>query len=553
MFEIILFSLPSLFIAKFIDLFLNGAGASEINFWLLLMIGISILQAIVFYTISTINEILAHRVTTDMTADLFESLHSQPLAYFDNIETGDIMARATGDTRIINIGLSPAFRVIGQIFTAYVFAIIVLFYLSPELTLVLIIGLPIFALSLIKFGKNLEPLSKEVQLLFSDLSVNTIQSFHAIRDIKSYNVEKITSNKFDAISEIHADYIKRVGYVAAYYYPGLIITTILALISSIGIYFITIGRLTIPELIAFIALITHIGMISGNLQFVTRFAASSSASARRLMEIINLETVDQLDEGLEFDKSNAKITFQNVSFQYPTGQNMVLKDINLTIENGETIAIVGGPGSGKSTFSKLILRLYPPSEGHVLIGDHDIAAYSNSSLRKNISAIEQDVFLFSDSIRANIGFGKVELDVNELTKVTNLAALDDFIEALPDKFETSVGERGVRLSGGQKQRIAIARALAMDPAILIMDDASSALDSETEQKIQRAIKNVLQTRTSIIVTHRLAIISEADRVIVFDGGRIVANGPHHDLIKSSQVYRNLYEGHYELPPLQLGS
>jgi len=212
---------------------------------------------------------------------------------------------------------------------------------------------------------------------------------------------------------------------------------------------------------------------------------------------------------------------------------------------------VGGPGSGKSTFTKLLLRLYDPVEGSVLVDDFMISEYENFGLRSRMASIEQDVFLFSDTIRGNIAFGKSNASDEEIRRVAKLARADKFIEEFTDGYETIVGERGVTLSGGQKQRIAIARALLMDPAVLIMDDASSALDSETEYEIQQAIKQLLKTRTSIIITHRLSIIAEADKVVVFEGGEIVAVGRHQALLKNSVQYRRLFESLYELPPLEM--
>lgn len=274
------------------------------------------------------------------------------------------------------------------------------------------------------------------------------------------------------------------------------------------------------------------------------------ASAKRLQEMMETKTTHLSFGKLRFETIREGIEFKDVSFKYSEDREWALKDINLEINQGETVAIVGGPGSGKSTFIKLLLRLYDPQKGSVLIDGREIGEYSSNSLREQISAIEQDVFLFSESIRENIAFGKPDASLEEVENSAKLAKVHEFISTYAEGYDTMVGERGITLSGGQKQRIAIARALLMDPLILIMDDASSALDAETESQIQEAIKNILKTRTSVIITHRLALISEADKVIVFEKGEIVAIGPHQKILRTSTHYRRLFESSYELPPME---
>ncbi len=551
MIEIILFSMPSLFVAKIVDLYLKEAESSEIYSWLGLMLIIALIQVLVFYFIATVNEFLAHRVTTDMTADLFETLQNRPMHYHDQKKIGDIMARATGDTRVINIGLSPAIRVLGQVFTAFIFAVAVLLMVNIQLSLILIFSFPIFIYSFVRYGKNLEPKSLLVQERFGELNIYTSESFTNVRDIKSYNIENQTINSFTKLSKSHASQIRHFGVSAAYYYPGLVIAIVLASTSIFGVAFLINGNLEIAEFILFVGLISHLGWLSQNLQFVSEFAARTGASAMRLRTVIDEDVANLQYGNSEFDPSDTKIEFQNVSFSYNKNSHKALDDVSVTINSGETVAIVGGPGSGKSTFIKLILRLYNPDNGFIRVGEELITGYSNESLREQIAVIEQEIFLFSNSIKWNVEFGREGVNIEEVYEVAKLAHAHDFIEDLPEKYETQIGEKGVRLSGGQKQRVAIARALLMNPSILIMDDASSALDSETEYKIQQAIRNVLKTRTSLIITHRLSLIAEANNVLVFHKGQIVAYGPHKVLIRTSEEYRSIFKDHYELPMLEL--
>lgn len=547
--EIILFSTPVVFIGLIIELFLTDSSSPTILTYLAYLFGLVIFQAIFFYFVATINEILAHRVTTDMTADLFSALQSRPVHYHDRVAIGDIMARATSDTRVINIGLSPAIRLIMQIFTLMVYSISIMLALNYRLALILVITGPMYFYSIYRYAKKLLPVSSEIREKFGDLTIEVAESIRGIREIKSFVAEPNIIDRFDKISMIHSGKVKEMGYLSAVYIPHLIIATALGLTTSLGIILMLNGELTLPELVIFVGLISLIQWMSRNLQWIAEYSARTIASSKRLQEMI-FEEIEHLEFGeLKYTGEDTTIEFNNVSFRYDETREWALQNIDVKINHNETIAIVGGPGSGKSTFSKLILRLYDPINGEIKLSGQAISEFTEKSLRKQFSSIEQDVFLFTDTIANNISFGKPDASMEEIKQAAVLASAEEFIDEMEMGYETIIGERGVKLSGGQKQRIAIARSLLINPAILLIDDASSALDAETEQKIQNAIKNILKTRTSIIVTSRLAIISEASRVLVFDKGKIVAQGPHDVLICSSPYYRRLFESHYELPPL----
>ncbi len=268
------------------------------------------------------------------------------------------------------------------------------------------------------------------------------------------------------------------------------------------------------------------------------------------MKLFLLKITENFYEGSNFlDEIPATLEFKNVSFHYDNSEQNVLEEVSFLIRENETFAIVGGPGSGKTTLTKLIQRLYLPTNGEILVGGHPITQFTNESLRKTISTVEQDIFLFNDSITENIRFGNPNASEDDVIDAAKYAEAHEFIKEMPDKYYTLIGERGVRLSGGQAQRISIARALLMNPKILIMDDAAAALDAKTEIKIQKAITEILKTRTTIITTHRLAIISRADVVIILDKGKIVGIGSHEKLIRTNMFYRRLFEQHFELPPL----
>ncbi|MDH5401712.1 MAG: ABC transporter ATP-binding protein/permease [Candidatus Heimdallarchaeota archaeon] len=549
--EIILFSLPPLFVAKFVELFIVNATTEEFILWVMLFLLTITVQSILFYFMAIVNEYLAHRVTTDMTADLFTSLQNQTLQYHDNIRSGDIMARATGDTRILNIGLSPALRFLNQIVFAIIFTIGVLLYVNFKLSIILLFISPLYAYFIYTYAKKLGPYSDELQTDFSKVSIHAAESLSGIREIKSFNWESEDSKLFGKLSSNHSQSYMKFHIASAYFYPGLVIHLALALTTIFGVVLLINNELTFPELVIFLSMISHILWISGGLQWMSSILSRNKSSARRLMDMIFADNYEKQGVNI-FDGKNASIEFKDVYFRYSETSNYVLTSINLRIESGETVAIVGGPGSGKSTLNKLILNLYKPTLGQVLIGGKEIQSYTNESIRSQISSIEQDIFLFSDTILANISFGNPEASFSEILDSAKIANVLEFVDKMAEKFETRIGERGVRLSGGQKQRIAIARALLLNPSILIMDDASSSLDAETEYNIQKAIQNVIKTRTSIIITHRLSILAEADRVIVLEKGQIVANGTHDNLLRNSIYYRRLFEEHYHLQPLEGG-
>jgi ATP-binding cassette subfamily B protein len=358
--EIILYSTPVVFIGIIIDLFLTQASSDTIITYLSYLFGLVIFQALFFYFVATINEILAHRVTTDMTADLFSVLQSRPVEYHDRVAIGDIMSRATSDTRVINIGLSPAIRLIMQIFTLMVYSISIMIFLNYRLALILVITGPLYLYSIYRYAKKLLPVSAEIRERFGDLTIEVAESIRGIREIKSFVAEPYIIDRFDRSSLIHSEKVKEMGYKSAVYIPHLIIATSLGLTTSFGIILMLNGELSLPELVVFVGLISLIQWMSRNLQWIAEYSARTVASSRRLQEMI-FEQIDFLEFGdQDYSGEDTTIEFSNVSFRYDEDREWALKDINITIKHNETIAIVGGPGSGKSTFSKLILRLYDP-------------------------------------------------------------------------------------------------------------------------------------------------------------------------------------------------
>ena len=551
--ETFLFLYPISITADIIVVVINGGGFVDIRSDLIFLFFFAIFQATIFFTINFVNEILAHRITTDMTYELYESLQYKSLAYHDKQDIGQIMSRATGDTRIINNALSPGIVRSLSLLTTWVIALFLTLQINPILALFTIISFLIYIISVYRFGQGMLKLSTDVLVNFALLSENSMNTISGIREIKGFVAVPWTNELMGSTIDKHIQSRIKEGEKGSWFYPALIATFYSIGIISLSIYFAFNGYISFREVILVAGIISFLRVISSEFSWVSRMIISAIAATQRVYGLITDADDSPVEEGtLEFTGKSTFIEFINVSFRYNPDLPQILKNISFKVDEKQTIAIVGSPGSGKSTLTKLIQRLYIPTKGEILIGNIPLNSYTNTSLRKVLATVEQDIFLFNDSILENIRFGKPDASEDEVIEVAKLAEAHDFIISFPNKYHNLVGEGGIKLSGGQAQRIAIARALLVDPAILLMDDGASALDAQTETKIQSAITEILKTRTTIITTHRLAIIAKADLVIILKKGEIVGIGTHEELICSNVNYRQLFERHYELPPLVVG-
>jgi ABC-type multidrug transport system fused ATPase/permease subunit len=554
--EIVLFMFPITITADIIQIALDGGGLSQISDKIWFLLGLALVQATIFFSISFTNEVLAHRITTDITQDLFESLQFRSLTYHDTKDVGEIMARATGDTRTINIALSPGVRIILSIITVWILNLIIIFTIDIRLGFIGVVVLFIFLITAVKYSKSLSPLSLSTREEFGHLSKDTDNYFTGIREIKGFVSEIWAKRKFaHQCTKLREKEIKE-GKKAAWFYPmgAVVLYAGITIVFSLYLAFQPNSGVSIADVVKIAGYITLLVGISQEIGWAMEFLVRSKAGTDRIYEIINESDLGVFKAGNDdLSLLPAVIEFRNVSFRYRSDLPYALKDISFKVEENQTIAIVGGPGSGKSTITKLIQRLYLPIKGSLLLGGKPIQEFSSSSIRKNIAMVEQDIFLFNKTVRDNIRFGNPSASHEEVVSVAKLAQAHEFILQLPQQYDNIVGEKGVKLSGGQAQRLSIARALLVNPRILIMDDGASALDARTEILIQDAIQSILKTHTTIITTHRLSIISHVDLVLIVDHGQLVGMGTHSQLIRSNHYYRRLFEHHYELPPLEIGS
>jgi ATP-binding cassette subfamily B protein len=530
--------------------FLKG-DQSNFSFYILLIlllgIGIPLLRLINFM----LREILAQRMERDTRKEFLENLLGKSQSFHEQQKTGDLMARATEDVRMLNFLVSPALSLIIESFSILVVPIIyIIIFFPSELAIAPIIFTILFLIALRDYNRKLGPVTVQLRTEFGEMDDKLNESLTGIELIKSTAQELRQSQKYLIHARKYRDAYFQEGNIQAKYTPLLLLAIAITFGLAHSIYLYYQGILTIGDIIAYMGLFALLQFPTNISIFIFALLKLAHASSDRLLEVMNKDTeIDENIEGIQKELVG-EIKFENVTFKYPEDVNPVLKNISFEIKPGQTLAVVGATGSGKTTLTKLISRLYDVSEGKITIDGIDIRDYSLKSLRSQVSYIEQDIFLFSTSIFENISFGRVGT-LEEVIEVAKQAQAHDFISRFPNGYESEVGERGVQLSGGERQRIAIARAFLANPKILILDDSTSAIDSETEDKIQEAITNILRKRTTILITHRLSQIRWADLIIVLKKGTIEAIGTHEDLLKSSEEYQKIFIKRFNVDLKQL--
>jgi len=531
----------------------GGDGFRETLFYFALLIAIAgVIRTVGDYIQSFVNDVIAHKVTKNVTEEFYNDMLEKSQEFHDRIKVGDIMARATFDTRQMNIFIAPGVKWLFEGFFMVIFSVTLMLTVNPKLTLLIAGALPFYVLTIWEFNRKLRPISMAQMEQNSILNARLQESLTGIRVVRAFVKEGKEIAEFEVETEKLRKINTRRGIISARYY-AIVITIIITALSFLwGGYEVSVGNMELSELITFVLLMMTLNMPTWQFGWATTQFQIGMAAAKRIYDMkVREEYVPNPEKPLVWEEKKGAINFENVSFSYNgKSSRKALKGIDFSVPGGANVAIIGNPGSGKSTLIKLLMRLYDPSEGSIYIDDMDIREMDISDLRDNIGVIEQEVFLFSKTIRENIAFGKPNASLEDIENASKLAQAHDFILSFEEGYNTIVGERGVTLSGGQKQRLAIARALLVNPAILVLDDASSAIDAETERRIQTAIANVLKNRTTFIVTHRLATIKNADLIIVLRDGILMDSGTHSELIMRNIDYRRLFEKFSDLPPMK---
>ena len=523
---------------------IEGKSKFQINEVTLFFFAILIIQSILsFFRIYTFAQV-SEKAMRDVRQTLYAKIITLPIFHFEKRRVGELMSRITSDITqlqdVLSITLAEFFR---QIFTL-VGGVALITYLSWKLTLFMLATFPLLVISAIVFGKFIRKISKKAQDELANTNIIVEETFQSIQAVKAFTNEKYEVNRYtNSLNKVVNEALK-----AATLRGGFVSFIIFALFGGIvgvvwyGAQLVAQGDLILADLLTFIFYTAFIGGSVGGLGDIYAQLQKTIGASDRILEILG----DPSEVDIHEKETNAQITFgtidlQDIHFSYPSRPSVeILKGISFTIEPGQKIAIVGTSGTGKSTLAQLMMRFYEPSQGKIKMGDYAIQDLSVGDWRKMVALVPQEVLLFGGSIRENIAYGKPGASEQEIQQAAEQAYAKEFIESFPEKWDTLVGERGVKLSGGQRQRIAIARAILKDPKFLILDEATSALDSESEKWVQSALEELMKNRTSLIIAHRLSTIRSADKIIVMESGKIVEMGSHENLMAKKQgVYQKM--------------
>ena len=523
----------------------NGIGkgaTSQLELAVGALLILVLIKGILSYFEGMWTEIASQNVAYDLRNALQRKITELSFSFHDKAEAGDLLSRAIQDVERIRFLTGRAvFRIIESVFLMLITAGVMI-WMNPRLGLVAMLSMPLLLIQSIRFGRVFRPLSLQIQKQLSVLTTRVEQNLRGVRVVKTFAQEEAEIERFAVENQKWYDLSALSARMQASNMPTL---NLIANISSVtillygGILVIN-QSLTLGELVAFTTYIAQLIAPVRFLGMVLPAITIATASAERVFEILDtIPTVNEEPGAPDLVLKRGEVQFENVSFAYGR-QSGVLKEINFVAEPQQVIALLGLTGSGKTTVVNLIPRFYDPTAGRITIDGTDIRTVSLDSLRSQIGMVLQETTLFAASIRENITFGRPDATEREILAAAKDAQAHDFILEMAKGYDTSVGERGITLSGGQKQRLAIARALLTDPRILILDDATSSVDSETEHLIQLALERVMHGRTTFVIAHRLSTVHSADMILVLDKGRIVARGKHEELLQTSPLYINIY-------------
>ena len=484
-------------------------------------------------------ELAAQRVERDVRDELYLSLLGKSMTFHSLQPIGDIMARATNDVREVNFMFSPGLNLVLGSANFLIMPLLLAPRYHPTLVIIPALFILIYFLLVWQYLHELNPITTEARQAFGAMNTRLAEVLDGIETVKGMAQERSEIDRFEGNAQRYRQAVTRQGNVEARFLPNLLLVfaTAGALLHAILLY--RWGLIDFGSVIAYVGLIALFGFPTFTSMWAYSQVSLGMAGARRILELINRE--NNLDQNIHgyTGPMRGEIEFQEVTFSYDSSENS-LEHASFRVKPGQTIAIVGQTGSGKTTLMKLINRTYDVGAGKVMIDGVDVRDWNLEALRRNISIIEQDIFLFSRSINENIAFGKPGASQAEIETAARAAQAHDFIMEFKDGYQTVIGERGVTLSGGQRQRLALARAFLTDPRILVLDDSTSSIDSATEDKIQQAIYAAAQGRTTFLITHRLSQIRWSDMIIVMRKGKVAAIGSHEELMKTSRAYQNIF-------------
>ena len=523
----------------------RGIGAGDLSFVLLAAVGI-VLVAAAQGLFNFLRGYLAARVGEGVAFDLrnalYEKLQRLSFGYYDRAQTGQLMTRATNDVELVRMFIGFGFLQFLNAIVMLVATLAILFRMDWQLAALSMLIMPLLAFAILRFTGTVRPIFMRVQQELARLNTILQENLAGIRVVKAFAREPYEFRRFEEQNlALLGENLQAIRAVAVnlplLFFAGSLGTVIVLGFGGVQVMG---GRLSLGELVAFNTYLGLLMMPIGMLGMILGMIARAGASAERVFEILDAQSeVTESPHARPLPPIRGEVTFDHVSFRYFGGE-YVLRDVSFTAKPGQMVALVGATGSGKTTIVNLIPRFYDPTEGRVLVDGIDVREVTLESLRSQIGMVLQETTLFTGTIRENIAFGRPDATDEEIIAAAQAAEAHDFIISFPQVYDTPVGERGVTLSGGQKQRIAIARALLLDPRILILDDATSSVDVETEYQIQQALLRLMKGRTSFVIAQRMSTLRHADLILVLDHGRIVAQGTHEELLHESPIYADFY-------------
>jgi ATP-binding cassette subfamily B protein len=528
---------------RVVDSALRPQDTGKLELLVGLVVAIGVVKALLMVGRRLISGDVALGVEFDLRNSLYAHLVRLSFGFYDRHQTGQLMSRATVDLQGVRFFLGYGLIFFFQNVLTVVSVTVVLFFYEWKLAFVALAITPLLAALSYRYSKVAHPTLRDVQQKLADVATVAEENIVGVHVVKAFAQEPAEEAKFERRSEAVFQRTVDANRQRALYVPLISFIPLLAqaAVLLIGARMVHQGTLSTGDFVAFNL---YLGLLVGPLRSLGMWigqAQRATASGERISQVVD-EAIEVAESGnaIELPPGPGRITFEHVTFGYDR-ERPVLDHIDLEVEPGRTIALIGHTGSGKTTLTALVPRFYDASAGRVLIDGVDVRDVTLTSLRRAIGVVSQDPFLLSDTVRENIAFGAPGLDAEQVDAVARLAHAHEFIERLPDGYETVIGERGITLSGGQRQRLAIARALAVDPRILILDDATASVDASTEARIRLGLRQAMEGRTTLIIAHRLSTIALADELVVLDSGRIAARGKHDELLETSAVYREIYE------------
>ncbi|WP_424475003.1 ABC transporter ATP-binding protein [Oceanobacillus kimchii] len=512
-----------------------------------LFLGLMVIKGFSTFSFQYLGDLFGMTSVYKLRESLYDKLQTLAFKYYDNAKTGDIMSRLTADVEGFRFFLSVGFAELLRIISLILISLSIMFYYSVPLALVTMAAMPFLAIVVFQFDKRVHPAFRNVRKSFGQLNTRVQENISGMNTVKSLSREDFEIGRFSNSNDNYRQKYLFTSKLWARFFPMMeFIGNVSAVILLAYGGFLVINESLNPgELVAFFSLVWYIMGPLMNLGFIINQFSQAKASGERLLEILEAkEDIVEKESAIEAT-IKGHVQFNDVTLTYIKNDDEALKNISFDAPPGKTIGLIGATGSGKTSITQLITRFYEPEQGEVLLDGLPVSDYKLKTLRSQIGFVLQEPFLFSTTIRENISYGNPEVTEDQIIQAAKRAQAHDFIMKLPNGYDTLLGERGMGLSGGQKQRIAIARAICINPSILILDDATSAVDMETEFNIQKALREVMKNRTSFIIAHRISSLKHADEILVLEDGEIVERGTHDYLVNNNGPYERIFKIQYQ--------